>query len=74
LPPAYGGEKRGEIMAEKEYSAAQIGKILGIHTQSVIDAIKKERIKARKEKKLSKTMYFIAESELERLKKEMGID
>lgn len=61
-------------MAEKEYSAAQIGKILGMHTQSVIDAIKKERIKARKEKKLSKTMYFIAESELERLKKETGID
>jgi hypothetical protein len=59
---------------KKEYSAAQVGKIIGMHTKSVIEAIKKGRIKARKEQKLTKTLYFISQEELDRLKKELGIE
>jgi excisionase family DNA binding protein len=56
------------------YSARKAAKILNVSTATVISWIEKGKIRAEKLKKLSKTYYKIPESEINRLKKELGLD
>jgi hypothetical protein len=59
---------------EKEYSATEVGRILGLHFSTVLKAIKDGDIKARAVKKIKKTYWYISQKELDRLKKELGTD
>jgi len=56
------------------YSARKVAKILGVSTATIIDWIKKGKINAKTQKRLSKTYYKIPESEVLKLKRELEIE
>ena len=57
----------------KEYTARQFADELNCSTSTVIKWIKKGMIKHRKLKRISKTLYYIPESELIRFKRMLEI-
>ncbi len=57
----------------KYYNSAEAAKILGVSQNTVIRWIKRGIIKAEIKKTVFRNHYRIPESEIERLKKELGI-
>lgn len=59
---------------QKEYSATEVSRILGLHFSTVLKAVKDGEIKARAVRKIKKTYWYISQEELDRLKKERELD
>lgn len=59
---------------QKEYSATEVARILGLHFSTVLKAVKDGEIKARAVRKIKKTYWYISQEELDRLKKERELD